>query len=91
MARVPSMDIHGVLTFDPVRGGTRMRWSWSLTPRGALKLLTPAIGRMGRRQEQTVRAGLKRVLETPKDHLPAMIRGSIRIAGITAPAGAASA
>jgi uncharacterized membrane protein len=64
VARVPSMDIHGILTFEPVPGGTRMRWSWSLTPRGALKLLAPVIDRMGRRQEQAIWTGLKRVLET---------------------------
>ncbi len=26
--RMSSMEIRGVLTFDPVAGGTRMRWSW---------------------------------------------------------------
>jgi hypothetical protein len=70
VARVPSMDIHGILTFEPVPGGTRMRWSWSLTPRGALKLLAPVIDRMGRRQEQAIWTGLKRVLETPGDPPP---------------------
>jgi hypothetical protein len=27
-------DIDGTLTFDPVPGGTWMRWSWSVRPRG---------------------------------------------------------
>jgi hypothetical protein len=69
VARVPSMDINGILTFEPVPGGTRMRWSWSLTPRGALRLLAPVIGRMGRRQEQAIWSGLKRVLEAPGSSL----------------------
>ena len=29
-------DIDGTLTFDPVPGGTRMRWSWTVRPRGRL-------------------------------------------------------
>src|SRR6266540_2070864 len=58
-----TMDIHGTLTFDPIPGGTRMRWSWELKPRGVFRLLTPIVARMGRRQEQTIWASLKRFLE----------------------------
>ena len=58
-----TMDIQGTLTFDPVPAGTRMRWAWQVQPRGLLKLLTPLVARMGRRQEQTIWTGLKRVLE----------------------------
>ena len=28
-------DIAGTLTFDPVPGGTRMRWAWVVRPKGA--------------------------------------------------------
>jgi uncharacterized protein YndB with AHSA1/START domain len=58
-----TMDIQGTLTFDPLPAGTRMRWAWQVQPRGLLKLLTPLVARMGRRQEQTIWTGLKRVLE----------------------------
>ena len=58
-----SMDLQGALTFDPVPGGTRMRWSWDVEPRGMLKLLSPLVARMGRRQEQTIWTGLKDLLE----------------------------
>lgn len=61
--RMSTMDIEGVLLFDPVDGGTRMRWLWDLRPRGVLRLMSPMIGRMGRRQEQATWAGLKRRLE----------------------------
>jgi uncharacterized protein YndB with AHSA1/START domain len=61
--RMSAMDVHGTLTFEPVPEGTRMRWSWELAPRGLLKLLTPVVARMGRRQEEAIWAGLKRVLE----------------------------
>jgi len=58
-----SMDLHGALTFDPVPEGTRMRWSWDLEPRGVLELISPLVVRMGRRQEQTIWAGLKNLME----------------------------
>lgn len=57
------MDTRGTVTFEPVPEGTRIRWSWEVEPRGALKLLTPIMGRLGRRQEQANWEGLKRVLE----------------------------
>ena len=59
-----TMDIRGGLTFDPVPTGTRMRWSWELLPRGPFRLLTPMVARIGRRQEQRIWAGLKRVMES---------------------------
>jgi hypothetical protein len=58
-----TMEIRGGLTFDPVPAGTRMRWSWELLPRGVFKLLGPLVARIGRRQEQRIWAGLKRVME----------------------------
>lgn len=61
--RLSTMDIRGTLTFDPVPEGTRMRWSWELAPRGMLKLLTPLVVMMGRRQEKTIWSGLKHYLE----------------------------
>ena len=53
-----AMDLHGTLTFDPDPQGTRMRWSWHLQPDGALKLLSPLIATIGRRQEHTIWTGL---------------------------------
>lgn len=58
-----NMDIEGNLNFDSVAEGTRMRWLWDLKPHGALRLMTPLIAPMGRRQEQTIWTNLKRVLE----------------------------
>lgn len=60
-----TMDIKGTLTFEPVPEGTRMRWSWELEPQGALKLMTPLIVLIGRRQERAIWTGLKRYLEAP--------------------------
>jgi uncharacterized protein YndB with AHSA1/START domain len=61
--RLSTMDIQGTLTFDPVPVGTRMRWSWQMRPRGLLKLLTLVMAGIGRRQEEAIWTGLKRVLE----------------------------
>ena len=58
-----TMEIRGALTFESVPEGTRMRWQWNLEPRGLLKALGPLLVRVGRRQEQEVWSGLKRLLE----------------------------
>lgn len=55
----------GTLTFEPAPSGTRMRmrWSWLVRPKGAVRLLAPLITWMGRRQEQTIWTSMKRYLE----------------------------
>ena len=57
------MDTQGTVTFEPVPEGTRMRWSWQVAPRGVVRLMTPIMAPIGRRQEQANWEGLKRVLE----------------------------
>jgi hypothetical protein len=59
-------DIDGTLTFDPVPGGTRMRWSWTVRPRGGARVLALVISWIGRRQEQAIWVSMKRYLETPQ-------------------------
>jgi len=63
LARSSMVETEGTLTFEPVRGGTRMRWSWDVRPVGLLRLMSPIVGAIGRRQEQRVWGGLKRLLE----------------------------
>jgi hypothetical protein len=63
MTHMSSMDIQYTLTFEPVSEGTRMRWSGDLEPRGPLKLMSPLVARMGRRQEERIWTGLKHLLE----------------------------
>lgn len=58
-----TMEIRGELTFDSVPAGTRMRWSWDVAPQGLLKLATPLVTSLGRRQETAIWTGLKRYLE----------------------------
>ncbi len=64
-AHLSPMEIRGGLTFEPVPEGTRMRWQWNLEPRGLLRVLRPLIVQVGRRQEQAVWSGLRRLLEEP--------------------------
>lgn len=60
---MPGMVIQGELMFEAVGDATRMRWEWDTRPSGALRLLTPVIAFMGRRQERGIWTNLKRYLE----------------------------
>jgi hypothetical protein len=60
-----SMDIRYALTFDPVSQGTRMRWVGDVRPKGFLRLMSPMVGWMGRRQELRIWTSLKHLLEAP--------------------------
>ena len=64
VTRSSMMLTEGALTFDPVAGGTRMRWSWNVQPHGVLKFMGPLVASMGRRQELRIWTRLKRLLET---------------------------
>lgn len=59
-----TMDIRGTLTFEPDGEGTRMRWSWDLEPKGALKLMGPIVAIVGRRNEKAIWTSLKNLLES---------------------------
>ena len=63
VSKLSNMEIEGTLTFDPVPEGTRMRWSWDLAPRGILRLATPVIRLICRREERTIWTSLKHLLE----------------------------
>jgi hypothetical protein len=56
-------NISYTLTFEPAAGGTRMRWSGQVRPKGAVRLLGPVITWLGRRQEQRIWTSLKEHLE----------------------------
>lgn len=61
--RAATLDIHSVLVFEPTASGTRMRWSSQLHPRGFLKLLSPLLPLVGRRQMGRVWSALKAHIE----------------------------
>ena len=64
VTRSSMMETEGALSFEPVPGGTRMRWSWDVRPRGFMRLMLPIVGPVGRRQEQNIWGNLKRLLES---------------------------
>jgi hypothetical protein len=57
------MDANGTLTFAQVEDGTRMRWSWDMTLRGAARVLSPLLRAVGPRWEYRNWAGLKQFME----------------------------
>ena len=60
---VSAMTIIGELRFASERGGTTMSWEWGLRPSGWLRLISPLVTTIGRRQEQRIWSALKRQLE----------------------------
>ena len=61
--RGPPMRTEAALTFEPVPTGTRMRWSWQIETQGPMKLISPLLIVLGRRQERRIWGQLKRLLE----------------------------
>ena len=57
------MDADGTLTFGQADGGTRMRWSWDMRLRGAMRALSPVVRAIGPRWEYRNWAGLKQFME----------------------------
>jgi hypothetical protein len=53
----------GTLHCEPLRHGTRMRWSWDVELCGAFRLLSLRFSRIGQHEEAMIWAGLKQVLE----------------------------
>jgi Polyketide cyclase / dehydrase and lipid transport len=57
------LDADGTLTFARVEGGTRLRWSWEMRLRGAMRVLSPLLSAIGPRWEYRNWAGLKHFME----------------------------
>jgi hypothetical protein len=77
--RMAAADIQGSLTFDPIAGATRMRWSWEVKLRGRYRLVAPLVAYLGRRGEQATWTGLKQFLEgrgTLASEAPGSLPGS---------------
>jgi uncharacterized protein YndB with AHSA1/START domain len=58
------LDVDGTLTFDQADGGTRMRWSWTMRLRGAMRVVSPLVRAIGPRWEHRNWAGLKQLMES---------------------------
>jgi hypothetical protein len=57
------LDVDETLTFSQADGGTRMRWSWNMRLRGAMRILSPVVRAIGPRWEHRNWAGLKQLME----------------------------
>lgn len=64
VSTVSAMQTVGAVTFAQQGSGTLMRWTWDVRLRGAMKLSTPVVAWMGRRQERSIYTGLKTLLES---------------------------
>jgi ligand-binding SRPBCC domain-containing protein len=61
---LPLMDVESAEFFEPVNGGTCMRWLWEVKPRGAAgRLMTPVLARMLEQRLEKAFASIKIVLE----------------------------
>lgn len=78
--RMSALDIDGELTLTPTPVGTQLTWSWTLTPNGLLRLATPVIVAVGRRQEHRIWTDLKTYLESDPES------GTVPPSGLTASA-----
>lgn len=57
------MRVDGTLTFDPVDGGTRLRWDWDMSLVGPMRVLSPVLPLVGPRWERRNWVGLKEYVE----------------------------
>jgi hypothetical protein len=61
--RSAMMSTDGAISFTTVPDGTRMNWSSDVQPRGLLRLMSPLVSWLGRRQERKIWGNLKGLLE----------------------------
>jgi uncharacterized protein YndB with AHSA1/START domain len=64
VVRSSYMHIDGGLTFDPVDGGTWLRWEWDLALVGAMRMLSPILSLIGPSWERRNWVGLKQYMES---------------------------
>jgi carboxymethylenebutenolidase len=68
-SRLTGMAIHSTLRFEPSGTRTRLHWQSQVEPVGAMNVLSPVLGILGRQQMAPIWTGLKRTLERKGDHV----------------------
>jgi len=58
------MNMDGELAFTPMGESTLMSWAWNVRPTGAMRIVSPLVAWIGRRQELRIWSALKRHLES---------------------------
>lgn len=69
-----NLDITGALVFEAQGQSTKMKWLWTIEPRGFFKLLGPMVRWIGERQELAIWTSLKRVMEAQSEAVPSLLR-----------------
>ena len=64
VVRSSYMQVDGVLTFDEVDGGTRLRWDWDMGLVGPMRVLSPVLALIGPWWERRNWVGLKQYMES---------------------------
>lgn len=64
IVRSSYMRVEGTVTFDEVRGATRLRWDWDMALIGRMRVLTPVLALVGPRWERRNWVGLKEYMES---------------------------
>lgn len=59
------MRVDGQQTITEAGGGSAVHWSWDFHARGALRLLGPIVGLVGRRLERRIWSDMQRYLNEP--------------------------
>lgn len=58
------MTVDGELVFASLGESTRMTWAWDVLPTGTMRIFSPLVTWMGRRQEARIWSSLKHYLES---------------------------
>ena len=66
VVRSSYLQVDGVLTFEKVDHGTRLRWDWDMSLIGAMRILSPMVALVGPSWERRNWEGLKEYLETDR-------------------------
>jgi hypothetical protein len=61
--RGPGIKIDSEMRFEDTAAGTRISWAWDVEPSGALRLVSPALGVIARRQADRLWSGLRTAME----------------------------
>lgn len=81
----PRATAAGTMRFEPVAVGTRLRWCWTVRPRGIWRLVAAVLMGIGERRQQRMWAALKTEVEampwreTDPETTPPISRSSVHV------------
>jgi len=64
----------GTVRFEQAAAGTRVRWCWSVSPKGIWRLIAPLLVRWGERRQERVLSGLEEYVQsTPRESIVGVV------------------